>query len=107
VSELGNLGIWKFGNVAVWVFGERVTYTYAGAILDALASHGLQPRTETPPAVLRDALSDLYRYEIRRLKQRLLRGEFPKQDYSRHVIELRRKYWLLSVPVRTWTRQDS
>ena len=81
-----------------------VRYDYAPEALEVLAGHGLCPRPETPPAVVRDALSDLYRYEIRRLKRRLLAGEFPKDDYSAHVIELRRQYWLLSIPVQRWSR---
>ena len=41
---------------------------YAPAILDALAGHGLAPRADTAPRALRDAINDLYRYEIRRLR---------------------------------------
>jgi hypothetical protein len=83
-----------------------VDYIYMPEVLDALVGYGLRPQISTPPATVREALSDLYRYEIRRLKQRLLRGDFPQEDYSQHVIELRRKYWLLSVPVAVWTRQQ-
>jgi hypothetical protein len=79
-----------------------VEYAYPAEILEALAGHGLRPTPTTPPAVVRDALSDLYRYEIRRLRQRLLAGEIAKQDYSNHVIALRKRYWLLSLPVQHW-----
>jgi hypothetical protein len=77
---------------------------YLPEVIAQLAEHGLAPAADTPPASVRDVLSDLYRYEIRRLKQRLLTGEFPQGDYIGHVLELRKKYWLLSVPVRLWTR---
>ena len=79
-----------------------VEYIYAPDILDALAGHGLRPTPKTPPAVVRDALSDLYRYEIRRLRATLLEGGIEKRDYSNHVIALRKRYWLLSLPVRHW-----
>lgn len=79
-------------------------YSYEPEVIDALAGHGLAPNVTTVPTFVRDALSDLYRYEIRRLKQRFLRGEIPKADYSEHVIALRRKYWLLSVPTVHWAR---
>jgi hypothetical protein len=82
-----------------------VTYEYAPEALDVLAGHGLCPGPRTPPAVVRDALSDLYRYEIRRLKRRLLSGEFPKEEYSDRVIELRKQYWLLSIPIARWVRE--
>jgi hypothetical protein len=79
-----------------------VQYVYEAEILDALAGHGLCPTSTTAPAVVRDALSDLYRYEIRRLRRTLLEGGIQKRDYSRHVIALRKRYWLLSLPVRHW-----
>lgn len=79
---------------------------YRPEVLEALAGHGLCPLPDTLPQVLRDALSDLYRYEIRRLKRRLLRGEFPKGEYIGRVIELRRKYLLLSLPLEHWTLPD-
>jgi hypothetical protein len=45
---------------------------------------------------------DLYRYEIRRLRLSLLAGLIAKRDYADHVVALRRKYPLLSVPVEQW-----
>lgn len=81
-----------------------VGYEYAPEALEVLAGHGLCPGPDTPPAVVREALSDLYRYEIRRLRRRLLAGEVPKAEYSDHVIGLRKQYWLLSIPVERWTR---
>ena len=51
-------------------------YHYRSEVLEALNRHGLSPRPDTSPQFLRDAINDLYRYQIRRLRQRLLRGEF-------------------------------
>lgn len=82
-----------------------MTYEYAPEALDVLAGHGLHPRSVTPPAIVRDALNDLYRYEIRRLKRRLLAGDFPKSDYLDRVVALRKQYWLLSIPVERWVRE--
>jgi len=73
-------------------------------LLDALEKFGLSPRPETPPGFVRDALSDLYRYEIRRLKSRLLAGEFPKSDYIGLVIALLKKYWPLAMTPAVWER---
>ena len=73
-------------------------YTYHQQVLDTLAAHGLVPTSGTSPQQLRDALRDLYKYEIRRLRDRLIAGEFPKRDYSGLVVALRRRYWLLSMP---------
>jgi len=81
---------------------EPVAYRYHGEVLEALAAHGLMPSDRTPAALVRRALSDLYRYEIRALRDSLLAGHVRKDRYIDHVIELRRKYWLLSVPVERW-----
>jgi hypothetical protein len=81
----------------------RVTYQYRPEVIEALGRHGLAPRADTPPQFLRDALNDLYRYEIRRLRQRLLRKDFPKSEYVPKVVGLRAKYLLLSMPTAEWT----
>jgi hypothetical protein len=80
-------------------------YSYKPEILDALARHGLVPRPQTPPQMLRDAVRDLYRHEIRRLRQRLLDGHVERRDYAGEVIELRKRYWVLSVPLELWTAE--
>jgi hypothetical protein len=79
-----------------------VVYRYRTEVLEALARHGLRPRAATSPQFLRDAVNDLYRHEIRRLRSRLLRKEFPKEEYVPRVIELRGKYLLLSMPMDDW-----
>lgn len=83
------------------------SYTYDPHVLAELAGHGLKPLATTPPQQLRDALSDLYRYEIRRLRAELLARRIPKADYIGHVIRLRKRYWLLSVPVALWLAKTS
>jgi hypothetical protein len=80
-----------------------VAYRYRPEILDTLIAHGLQPTPTTDPAFVRQALSDLYRHEIRRLRARLLGHEFPKSEYAGLVETLRRRYVLLKLPVSLWT----
>jgi hypothetical protein len=82
-------------------------YTYRQDVLDGLASHGLIPRADTPPGQLRDAVRDLYRYEIRALRDRLIAGQFAKHEYAGRVILLRRRYWLLSVPLPLWLEPEA
>ena len=77
-------------------------YRYDAHVLDALAGHGLIPGPGTSPQQLRDAVRDLYRYEIKRLRLALLDGHIAKRDYADHVVALRRKYPLLSVPMELW-----
>jgi hypothetical protein len=80
-----------------------VTYRYFDRILDELARHGLVPKPHTPPGQLRDAVRDLYKYEIRRLRDEHQAGLIAKRDYARCVIDLRERYPLLSVPIELWT----
>jgi hypothetical protein len=78
-------------------------YVYHPQILEELARHGLTPLPSTPPGRLRDAVRDLYKYEIKRLRRDLLAGGFPKGDYANRVVELRKMYPLLSIPTDLWT----
>jgi hypothetical protein len=80
-----------------------VGYQYHANVLDALARHGLKPLRDTPPGTLRDAVLDLYKYEIRRLRHELLAGRIRKSDYAGHIVQLRNRYWLLSLPVQFWS----
>jgi hypothetical protein len=80
-----------------------VPYDYSPEVLEELRRHGVVPTAQTDPQLVRDYLSALYRYEIRRLKGRLLSGEFPQAEYSGRVRQLRRGYVLLSIPLEIWT----
>jgi hypothetical protein len=83
-----------------------VTYRYRAHILEALSEHGLVPGPNTAPQFLRDAVNDLYRYEIRRLRHALLARRIPKPEYASHVVTLRKRYLLLSVPLDLWVESD-
>jgi len=77
-------------------------YAYRQDVLDALWRHGVQPTPRTRPDLVRDYVRDLYKYEIRALRERYMRKEFPKQEYSRRVDALRRAYPVLALPARLW-----
>lgn len=78
-------------------------HVYRPEVLETLLAHGLSPHPDTPPEFVREALSGLYRHEIRQLRARLLRKEFPRHEYAGRVDALRRRYVLLKVPVPLWT----
>ncbi len=75
---------------------------YHAQILEELARHGLVPGAETSPGRLRDAVRDLYKYEIRKLRDRVISGDIPKHAYAGYIVELRKRYWLLSIPTHHW-----
>ena len=76
---------------------------YRPEVLEELARHGLAPRPDTPAQRLREQINDLYRIEIRALRDRCRAGEFPTQDLPPRVVELRKRYLLLSIPMERWT----
>jgi hypothetical protein len=80
-------------------------FRYDPKLLAALAALGIVPRPDTPPEKVKEAVNDLYRYELRQLRDRLVRKEIPKAGYSERVITLRRRYWMLSLPLDRWTEQ--
>jgi hypothetical protein len=83
-----------------------VRYRYREEVLAHLWTHGLQPTAATPPQLAYDFVSDLYRYELRRLRDRLLRGDIDKNGYADRVIAIRRRYPLLSFAARSWAAEE-
>lgn len=77
---------------------------YKPEVLQELEQHGLRPGPGTTPERLREQINDLYRIEIRKLRDRCRAGEFSTRDLPAHVIELRKRYVLLSIPMAHWTR---
>jgi hypothetical protein len=82
--------------------GEGGSFRYRPDVLEELLRHGVRPTPETPPELVHEFVSDLYRHELRRLRARLLRQEFPRQEYSGRVVELRRRYRVISLRPRDW-----
>ncbi len=72
-------------------------YRYRPDVLIELWRHGLQPTSKTPPELVRNTVRDLYKYEIRALRERYLRREFPKAEYWTRVDNLRRQYPVLAL----------
>jgi len=72
-------------------------YRYRADVLARLETHGIRPRGTTRPELVREFVNDLYRYEIRTLRDRLLRGEFPKHTYFDRVVTLRNRYSILAL----------
>ena len=77
-------------------------HRYRSDVLTQLADHGIRPTPETRPELVHEYLNDLYRYELRRLRDQLLKREILKVDYSEHVLHVRRRYPLLSLKTWQW-----
>src|SRR3954468_12362867 len=58
---------------------------YRAEVLEQLLIHGVRPLEHTRPELVRDFVRDLYKYEIRHLRERYLRKEFRKTEYAARV----------------------
>jgi hypothetical protein len=83
-----------------------LAFRYHPVILDELAQFGVFPTPDTKPDLVHEFISDLYRFELRRLRGRLVRGEIPKARYAAEVVELRRRYPLVSIRAALWADAD-
>ena len=72
-------------------------YRYRADVLDALLVHGVRPTPGTPPDLVRAFVRDLYKFELGRLRARLLQRAFPKSEYARRVDDVRRRYPVLAL----------
>jgi hypothetical protein len=82
-------------------------YRYRQEVLAELWRHGVQPRDTTPPELVRGYVNDLYRYELRKLRDRLLVGEIPRAAYYDVVVGTRNRYRVLALKAREWlVRQE-
>ena len=82
-------------------------FHYRPDVLARLWEHGVQPTERTRPELVRDYVRDLYKYEIRRLRERYLRREFPKSEYWGRVDALRRSYPVLALRARDWIESST
>ena len=81
-------------------------YRYKPQILAQLADHGVVPKPTTPPTTARGVVNDIYRYELRLLRDRYLVGEFSKKEYYDKVVEVRNRYPVMGVLTRHWTESE-
>jgi hypothetical protein len=79
-------------------------WQYPTELLEALGGLGLAPTPATQPALVRDQLNDLYRFELRRTRDQLLAGVLDKPAYLARVVALRKHYWPLTLPLVAWER---
>jgi hypothetical protein len=79
-----------------------MSYRYRADVLRACERHGIRPTPATPPELARGFVRDLYCYEIRALRDRMIRREFPKQEYAGRVASLRDTYSVLSLRAHEW-----
>jgi hypothetical protein len=72
-------------------------FRYRPEVLRELARHGVRPTSRSRPELVREFVRELYKFEIRRLKERMLSREFPRSEYASRVDDLRRRYPVLAL----------
>lgn len=78
-------------------------FRYEPEVLTQLLAHGVRPLARTRPSTAFRYVAELYRYELRRLKRMREQHVVAPGEYRGRVVELRRRYPLVSVPVKCWT----
>jgi hypothetical protein len=86
---------------------DRPVYRYHEDVLIALWTYGVKPTEHTPPELVRGFINDLYRHELRRLRDQLLKREFPKHEYLDRVVAIRQRYRVLALRPREWVVSTS
>ena len=82
-------------------------FHYRSDVLEQLLRHGVRPTDRTRPGLVRDFVRDLYKYEIRSLRDRYLRRDFPKKEYAGRVDALRQRYIVLALHAREFVEGQS
>ena len=77
-------------------------YVYRPDVLEQLLRHGVRPTDRTRPELVHEFVNDLYRYELRVLRDRLLDKQFPKPEYHGRVVAIRNRYRVLARKPREW-----
>lgn len=77
-------------------------FRYRPDVLAVVWRHGILPTEQTPPELARGYVRELYKYEIRRLRERYLKKEFSKREYYVLVDNLRQQYGVLALVPRQW-----
>jgi hypothetical protein len=62
----------------------------------------MHPDETISPEKVHEFVNDLYRYELRCLRDRLQPKEILKRGYADRVVELRRRYPLLALKWSRW-----
>ena len=78
-------------------------FSYRPDVLLELERHGVRPTPDTRPELVREYVRELYKYEIRRLRDRMIAREFPKTEYASRVDALRRQYPVLALQAWQFT----
>ena len=72
------------------------------SVREELSRHGVAGGPLDTPATLRERLNDVYVAEVRRLRERQVRGEIPLKEYATHVAALKARFPLLGLPLELW-----
>ena len=79
-----------------------MSFRYRASVLEQLSRHGVQPRSTTDPELVHAFVSDLYRYELRVLRDRLRDRQFPKPEYYGRVVAIRDRYRVIALKPHEW-----
>ena len=82
------------------------------AVIAELAGHGIRPRPGSDPERVRALLNDLYRIQLRRVRDAVRSGAGARSagrhvDHGARVRALRDRYRLLALPTPLWLAPEA
>jgi hypothetical protein len=72
-------------------------FRYRADVLRELARHGVIPKPYSPPDFVRGVVRELYKYELRQLRDRYVKKQFPKAEFHARVEALKNQYPVLAL----------
>jgi hypothetical protein len=79
-------------------------WKYPDEFVEALGAAGVAVAPDVAPSAAREAFDDAYKAELRRLRDRRRSGEVAREHYFDEVVALRKRFWLLTLPLEAWER---
>jgi hypothetical protein len=72
-------------------------FNYRADVLRELEKHGVRPTPRSSPELVRGFVRELYKYQLRLLRERYVKKEFPKAEYYARVEALKNQYPVLAL----------
>jgi hypothetical protein len=72
-------------------------FCYRADVLRELERHGVRPTPHSSPELVRGFVRELYKYQLRLLRDRYVKKEFPKHEFHARVEALKNQYPVLAL----------
>lgn len=74
-----------------------MAFSYRADVLRELERHGVIPKPHSSPELVRGYVRELYKYQLRQLRDRYVKKQFPKLEFHARVEALKNQYPVLAL----------